>query len=467
MLNSKNFMLLLCLFLSLSSTANNKIFELKNINHQKSTLLTHVEENKSPIVHQQAWKLDKSKTKEFSQGKNKIVITNFPLLSIETDKTIRASETSVVLTKYDVFAKNAKIYKVTSQGKQQLDRPNLIAYSSFKNGVGILINPKTGEISGYYNHQGVSLDITGNIHTTVDLKLQQEKTQNSNVIKECAMKMENQPKVSIDTIKDTYKSSSLAPQGSVDYEAIIAVDTDNEWMAGKGNNTTTAMNFITTLFVNMNVYYERDFATRLLIGDTFLRTTSDPFPTQANILTYLSDFGSYWRFNQTAVDRDFALLLSGQNIASNSFSGIAWLNLYCENGFSQGSQTPGSYSVNRMGTSLSVGFVSQFVGHELGHNFGSPHTHCYNPVVDQCYNAESGCYTGAVSCPAGGSGTIMSYCHFGAPNGAGCGISDEIFHPTVISQISGRIVANSPPMGSCLDLFVDPNLDIIFANSFE
>jgi hypothetical protein len=50
--------------------------------------------------------------------------------------------------------------------------------------------------------------------------------------------------------------------------------------------------------------------------------------------------------------------------------------------------------------------------HEIGHNFGSGHTHDgYSPVIDTCGIAPDGS-----SCPAqfplAKSATIMSYCHY-------------------------------------------------------
>jgi hypothetical protein len=47
--------------------------------------------------------------------------------------------------------------------------------------------------------------------------------------------------------------------------------------------------------------------------------------------------------------------------------------------------------------------------HELGHVFGSAHSHCYQPEIDRCFGQERGCYAGPTSEPDDG-GSVMSYC---------------------------------------------------------
>jgi len=253
--------------------------------------------------------------------------------------------------------------------------------------------------------------------------------------------------------------------------AVIAIDTDSEFMSRLfSNNTTSATTWIASMFNTMNTMYETDLQVQLLIGTTFLRTSaaSDPYTglgqNTSSSQADLDLFGSYWKNNEGSVPRQFAILLSGAIASSGgcSAAGIAWINQYCQKGFASGSDTVGSYSVNKVCTNIGIDpngtFDARIVGHEIGHNFGASHTHCTNTstgaaptgtnTIDQCYNGESGsgCYSGPTSCPSGqSSGTIMSYCNI-----SGCsGSQNQLhFHPTQINSVLlPKITANTP---SCL-----------------
>ena len=65
------------------------------------------------------------------------------------------------------------------------------------------------------------------------------------------------------------------------------------------------------------------------------------------------------------------------------------------------------------------------VSHELGHNFGTSHTHNYTPTIDECGNGD---------CSGAFGGTIMSYCH--SCSGGIANIALE-FHPRVQDVIIG------------------------------
>lgn len=120
---------------------------------------------------------------------------------------------------------------------------------------------------------------------------------------------------------------------------------------------------------------------------------------------------------------------------------------------------------------VGVSYSARVVGHELGHNFGAYHTHCTNAsngsaptgtnTIDRCSN-ESGCYSGATSCPSSGpgapAGTIMSYC-----NSIGCGSQGQNvlqFHPTQVAVLSALIAQNTP---GC----IAPLADRVFVSGFE
>lgn len=258
--------------------------------------------------------------------------------------------------------------------------------------------------------------------------------------------------------------------------AVIAVDTDTELMSERfSNNTAQATAWIADLFAQMNITYQRDLNVTLKQGTTFLRTTTDPYANTDSPASQaqLTEFGNYWQANYSsganAVPRQFAMLLSGKSPSGNSASGIAWLNAYCRT-----ASSGGSYSVSQVFTNPGIGIPSSafIVGHELGHNFGARHTHCASAAngsgptgsgtIDQCFRGESGCYSGTPVCPSSGPGaprgSLMSYCHIGAPNGANCGQNELQFHPTHVNQLRGLVAANTP---SCL------RSELIFANGFQ
>lgn len=252
------------------------------------------------------------------------------------------------------------------------------------------------------------------------------------------------------------------------HTATVAVDTDNELLALKfSDSTANATSYIASLVAGMNVIYERDLFVRLLQGHTILRLSSaaDPWSqpgcsawpasclnTGGASSTQLSELSSYWSSNFAAVPRALTMLLSGKQSSSNSASGIAWVNALCSGSygysFSQVFKFAGSTATNDV----------KLVAHELGHNFGSRHTHCYPTAttpVDSCYNAESGCYSGTTSCPTpftitpvnGGpvanvTGTLMSYCHILS----GCSAS-PVFHPLTVDVIAPIVDGK---VGSCV-----------------
>lgn len=269
-------------------------------------------------------------------------------------------------------------------------------------------------------------------------------------------------------------------KGDLAFEATVAIDTDNEFLADKFEDDTGAADrWISDLFVATNVFLSRDLDLTIKRGTTILRPSSETDPYAPNPVDFLGEFGGVWLATPAlaAIDRQFAALLSGRRISANGFSGVAWVNAYCA--ASPNFQNFGSFSVNRIGSApfISPAFVAGGFGHELGHNLGSRHTHCEllknggTAYVDQCFTAESGCYRGPTSCPADSdvegnppnTGTLMSYCNFSQQSGGPpppCDSSDFV-HPLIGSKLVGLLAANAP---QCIRL-VDG--DRIFDDGFE
>ncbi len=410
-----------------------------------------------------------------------------PPLAIEAGK--RAADPSWTWAPLEVYAGDARVVHLDSRDARQLPRSDQ-QYFRLQSRDGAWIGVLTRDASGAFVaatvfggtaiHRGEL--VTDGAGTSVRFRdLAEMLPSGLELTSSCGVKQAFVPSVlpSLAPPGESARATPTEPKGAL-VQARLAIDTDNEFMSEKfSNNTTAATNYISQLVALMSVLYERDLNVRFTIGTTILRTAPDPFVTDgSNTFAQLNEFGEFWRVNQIGVPRAFALQLSGKSANPFGASGIAWLltgGSYCAaTGQASGGNTSGHYSINQVftfGGSTAANDVS-LVAHELGHNFGANHTHCTDIVpggtlqpIDMCFTGEQGCHSGPVSCPVetGGQGTLMSYCNFSPPSGAGCGQVRQEFHPFHITQLSARVLANT--QNGCLTAVTAT--DLILINGFE
>lgn len=182
----------------------------------------------------------------------------------------------------------------------------------------------------------------------------------------------------------------------------IAIETDHEFLQLFGGNANAATGYISTLASALTSIYSRDLNTRVAVVYSRLwATPSDPW-TATNTGEQLEQFVGHWNVNMGSVTRDLAHFLSGRGLGG----GVAYLPGLC-NGvpFGVSANLAGFFPtplVDNNGQNWDI----MVTAHELGHNFGAPHTHSYAPPIDGCGSSPQDC-----SAAAGGNGTIMSYCH--------------------------------------------------------
>jgi cysteine-rich repeat protein len=201
-------------------------------------------------------------------------------------------------------------------------------------------------------------------------------------------------------------------------EVEVAIETDNE-LRNKFASANATASYLTALLAASNVIYEDDVKVRLAFTYVRIWSTTDPWTT-GDTLGSLNQLQAHWLdpgngMEAVAGPHDLVHFISGKDVSG----GIAYIAAACDAQYHFGvSQVDGAFNVSQAN---GIWDVLVFT-HELGHNLGSEHTHCYSPPVDHCYSGEEKqpgvfCYVGPESLPAGG-GTIMSYCHM-LPGGLG------------------------------------------------
>jgi Metallo-peptidase family M12/IPT/TIG domain len=382
---------------------------------------------------------------------------------------------AVVVARHDVYAPDAKIVVIERGKEVEIPRSKLVFLWGTAEGDGatlvlITVDPDTALISGSSMTTAGSFDLLApSAERPFHLLARDGALREADATGQgfqCGFG--DLPK---DPARDALRAARLGtslPQAlSRLHSATIAVDTDNELMGIKfADNPTNATNYIAQVFAGITAIYERDLFVRLLQGFTVLRpsTTPDPYIQSSGGNAdgaKLNEVSTYWNNNYSGIQRALVMMLSGKQ-TGGGWSGIAWIGGLCEPFFGVGfNQVP------RAGiTANSSDF--QLIGHEMGHNFGSPHTHCTDTSanagiqpIDFCWSAECGsnwvpasgqvCPANFTINPANGApvtgvrGTLMSYCHLLG----GCGVTN-VFHPQSIS------IAISPDVDAAVNQCLFP-----------
>ena len=236
---------------------------------------------------------------------------------------------------------------------------------------------------------------------------------------------------------------------STAYNIRMAIETDYELFSTLGSEGRLVA-YVGELLGAASAIYSRDVRASLQVGyiDVWA-TPNDPW-TKTFPNDMLTEAANYWHFNRADVPRNLMHFMSAR-----SGGGIADQSALCSPDIDLGNGNwVGAYA-------LSAGLFGHFstvdlnysvdlrtVAHEIGHNCGSPHTHCYSPPIDHCWSGEPLCYAGPLSTPSEG-GTIMSYCELaktrlalGRPGEASQAVTDRI-RAYIESKASCLTIADS------------------------
>ncbi|MEY3053304.1 MAG: hypothetical protein RLY31_3089 [Bacteroidota bacterium] len=188
----------------------------------------------------------------------------------------------------------------------------------------------------------------------------------------------------------------------------IFLEADYDLYVNKGGVQQT-VDYLSGMFNQVATLYANE-SIPVSFSQSYVWISQDPYSTASS-----SDALNLFRTTRTTFNGDLAALTV---IGGNNTGGLAYLDVLCNNSY--------KYSYSDIETSYSTvptySWTVEVLTHELGHNFGSRHTHACvwngnNTPIDCCgYNAgyteESTCGSGySCTVPNPSSGTIMSYCH--------------------------------------------------------
>lgn len=213
----------------------------------------------------------------------------------------------------------------------------------------------------------------------------------------------------------------------------VAIDTTFDFTR-EFENEADAASYVLSLMGAVSTLYQAEVATRVDV--VFLRLFTHPGPPYGSPVVpipFLEALALEWTTNPEVmgIERDLA---HGLHYYGGGTGGLANIDALCD--------PEVAYAVSYLQAIYTYPdpaytYDAYVVSHELGHNAGSVHTHCYDPPIDMC-STYPGCHEGPI---VQSPGTIMSYCDD----------ADLVFHERVHDVIRPKLLE-----ASCVSTAGDP-----------
>jgi len=321
--------------------------------------------------------------------------------------------TNLTLQRFDILKADAKIVARTERGNEEVQLEDIaVSYTGKLNGydnslisitftkekvTGLLVSGNDNFILGNINDNAGNETDTYILYKESDLKVKND----FNCFTE-----DNLSSTQIEEMRSTIISQLNDATPTDLYIAEVALELDFATYNIYGGSIQNTTNYALALMAASSAIYMKEVNVKFIIPYVRVWTSPDPY-VGTNSNTLLNQFRAEWNANQQSVQRTIAHFITRRG---GGLGGIAWVGVLC-------SSVNGGNGYGLSGTDGPIlplptySWDVMVVSHEIGHNFGSPHTHNCGWVggnIDSCYAVEGGCYTGP---PIAAVGTIMSYCH--------------------------------------------------------
>lgn len=199
--------------------------------------------------------------------------------------------------------------------------------------------------------------------------------------------------------RDTLRSRARMA-ASTKLECRVAVDIDNSLFQQFGGNSDQIRQYVYATMNEVSAVFEREINVRLTVTAIQIWDTADPYQNTSESLTHLVALNNWWKANRQQVPHDMVIGYTAKFGGGRAYLGSTYGGV------------SGAYSGVVGGNFNYLNAV--VTAHEIGHMFGSPHTHdCSWPggPIDRCTTLEGECSaTEDRNDMSYQIGTLMSYC---------------------------------------------------------